>query len=69
MKDIGREFLEKSMYIGPVPVSMQPFFVFVAGFALGPRRGTLAMGLYLWQTGDRATVLGRDDGTVFIDVP
>jgi hypothetical protein len=33
----------------------------------GPYR--LAMGLYLWQTGDRATVLGRDDGTVFIDVP
>lgn len=33
--------------IGPVPVSMQPFFVFLTGFALGPRRGAMAVGLYL----------------------
>lgn len=33
--------------IGPVPVSMQPFFVFLAGFALGPKRGPLAVALYL----------------------
>jgi biotin transport system substrate-specific component len=33
--------------IGPVPVSMQPFFVFLAGYALGPRRGAMAVGLYL----------------------
>lgn len=33
--------------VGPVPVSMQPFFVFLAGFALGPRRGPLAVALYL----------------------
>lgn len=33
--------------IGPVPVSMQPFFVFLAGFVLGPRRGALAVGLYV----------------------
>ena len=33
--------------IGPVPVSMQPFFVFLAGFILGPRQGAMAMGLYL----------------------
>jgi biotin transport system substrate-specific component len=33
--------------IGPVPVSMQPFFIFLAGYLLGPRRAVLAMGLYL----------------------
>jgi len=33
--------------IGPVPVSMQPFFVFLAGYVLGPRRGAMAVGLYL----------------------
>lgn len=33
--------------IGPVPVSLQPLFVLLAGFALGPRRGALAVGLYL----------------------
>lgn len=33
--------------IGPVPISMQPFFVFLTGFALGPKRGAMAMGLYL----------------------
>ena len=33
--------------IGPVPISMQPFFVFLAGFALGPKHGLLALGLYL----------------------
>lgn len=33
--------------IGPVPVSMQPFFVFLAGYVLGPRHGAMAVGLYL----------------------
>ncbi|WP_272701686.1 biotin transporter BioY [Desulfovibrio sp. Fe33] len=33
--------------IGPVPVSMQPFFIFLAGYLLGPRHAVLAMGLYL----------------------
>ncbi|WP_319470753.1 biotin transporter BioY [uncultured Pseudodesulfovibrio sp.] len=33
--------------IGPVPVSMQPFFVFLAGFVLGPKRGAMAVGLYI----------------------
>lgn len=33
--------------IGPVPVSMQPFFIFLAGFLLGPVHGFFAVGLYL----------------------
>ncbi|WP_285906710.1 biotin transporter BioY [Pseudodesulfovibrio pelocollis] len=33
--------------IGPVPISMQPLFVFLTGFALGPKRGVMAVGLYL----------------------
>jgi biotin transport system substrate-specific component len=33
--------------IGPVPVSMQPFFVFLAGFILGARNGALAVALYI----------------------
>ena len=33
--------------IGPVPVSLQTFFVTLAGFALGPKRGALAVALYL----------------------
>ncbi len=33
----------------------------------GPYR--LAVGLYLLDTGDRATVVGRDDRTVFLNVP
>lgn len=33
--------------IGPVPISMQPLFIFLAGYALGPKYGTLAMILYL----------------------
>jgi len=33
--------------IGPVPVSMQPLVIFLAGYVLGPRRGALAVGLYL----------------------
>ena len=33
--------------IGPVPVSMQPFFIFLAGYLLGPRHAFLAMTLYL----------------------
>jgi hypothetical protein len=37
------------------------------GAALGPYR--LALGLYLLESGDRAAVLGRDDRTVYFDVP
>jgi biotin transport system substrate-specific component len=33
--------------IGPVPVSLQTFFVALAGLVLGPKRGALAVGLYL----------------------
>lgn len=33
--------------IGPVPISMQPFFVFLAGFLLGPVDGAAAVGLYV----------------------
>jgi biotin transport system substrate-specific component len=33
--------------VGPVPVSMQPFFIFLAGYLLGPRHAVLAMALYL----------------------
>jgi len=33
--------------IGPIPVSMQPFFVFLAGYVLGPRYGVMAVGLYI----------------------
>ncbi|MGE4292770.1 MAG: biotin transporter BioY [Desulfovibrio sp.] len=33
--------------IGPVPVSMQPLFIALAGFVLGPRRGVACMLLYL----------------------
>lgn len=33
--------------IGPVPISMQPLFIFMAGYILGPKYGTMAMGLYL----------------------
>jgi len=33
----------------------------------GPYR--LAVGLYLLDSGERAAILGRDDETVFIDVP
>ncbi|WP_319583173.1 biotin transporter BioY [uncultured Pseudodesulfovibrio sp.] len=33
--------------VGPVPVSMQPFFIFLAGYLLGPRHAFLAMALYL----------------------
>ncbi len=33
--------------LGPVPFSMQTFFVLLAGFVLGPARGALAAGLYL----------------------
>ena len=34
-----------------------------------PRPHQVAIGLYLLESGDRATVVGRDDNTVFIDVP
>ncbi|MFK4764094.1 biotin transporter BioY [Desulfobaculum sp. SPO524] len=33
--------------IGPIPFSMQPFFVFLAGYALGPAYGALSVALYL----------------------
>lgn len=33
--------------IGPIPLSMQSFFVLLAGFVLGPVRGGLAVALYL----------------------
>lgn len=36
-----------SLPIGPVPVSLQPLFVFLAGFVLGPKRGALCVGLYV----------------------
>jgi biotin transport system substrate-specific component len=36
-----------SLPVGPVPVSLQPLFVFLAGFVLGPRRGALCVGLYI----------------------
>jgi hypothetical protein len=29
----------------------------------------LAVGLYLLQTGERASLAGREDGTVYLDVP
>lgn len=33
--------------LGPVPVSLQVLFVLMAGFVLGPKRGILAVGLYI----------------------
>ena len=42
---------------------------------VGPAAGrsarplSLAVGLYLLETGERAAVVGRDDGTVYLDVP
>lgn len=33
--------------LGPIPFSLQPVFVFLAGFLLGPARGFFAMSLYL----------------------
>lgn len=36
-----------SLPIGPVPVSLQPLFVFLAGFVLGPKKGALCVGLYV----------------------
>ncbi|GAB7081360.1 biotin transporter BioY [Megalodesulfovibrio paquesii] len=33
--------------IGPVPISMQPFFIVLAGFILGPQAGAACMVLYL----------------------
>lgn len=33
--------------LGEVPFSMQPFFVYLTGFVLGPAFGAAAMGLYL----------------------
>jgi hypothetical protein len=33
----------------------------------GPYR--LAIGLYMLDSGERAAIVGRDDKTVFVDVP
>lgn len=33
--------------LGPVPISLQPFFVLMAGFILGPRWGAMALCLYV----------------------
>ena len=33
--------------LGPVPFSMQTFFVALTGLVLGPKRGAMAVGLYL----------------------
>lgn len=33
--------------LGPAPISLQTFFVMLAGFVLGPMRGSLAVALYL----------------------
>lgn len=33
--------------VGPVPISMQPLFVFLAGMVLGTRYGLAAVGLYI----------------------
>ena len=36
-----------SVPLGPVPVTLQTFAVFLAAALLGPRRGTLAVGVYI----------------------
>ncbi|MBQ3425400.1 MAG: biotin transporter BioY [Clostridia bacterium] len=36
-----------SLSIGPIPLSLASFAVYLAGAVLGARRGTLAVGLYL----------------------
>ena len=36
-----------SIAIGPVPLSLATFGVYLAGALLGPKKGTLAVGLYL----------------------
>src|SRR5512133_1411896 len=33
--------------IGPVPVTLQPLFIVLAGFLLGPARGAAAVALYV----------------------
>lgn len=33
--------------IGPVPITLQPLFVFLAGYLLGPARGAAAVSLYV----------------------
>ncbi len=35
------------VYVGPVPISMQVFFVFLAGYVLGPVQGMVCVLLYL----------------------
>ena len=36
-----------SLPLGPVPVTLQTFAVFLGAALLGPRRGTLAVGVYI----------------------
>ena len=36
-----------SLSIGPVPITLQVFFVYLAAFLLGPSYGALSMGIYL----------------------
>ncbi len=36
-----------SIYIGPIPITLCTFAVYLAGAVLGPRRGTLAVALFL----------------------
>ena len=36
-----------SLFIGPIPLSLATFAVYMAGAVLGPKRGTAAVGLYL----------------------
>ncbi len=36
-----------SLSIGPVPITLQVFFVYLAAFLLGPWYGALSMGIYL----------------------
>ena len=33
--------------LGPVPISLQTFFIILSGFILGPTQGSLCVGLYL----------------------
>ncbi|MGB8933246.1 MAG: biotin transporter BioY, partial [Anaeromyxobacteraceae bacterium] len=33
--------------IGPVPITLQPLFILIAGYLLGPARGAAAVALYV----------------------
>lgn len=37
--------------LGPIPFSMQPFFIFLAGYTLGPKYGPMSVLLYLLAGG------------------